>query len=772
MIMVEDEEGEPAASRATVFALPGGGRATEFRHLVEIGAPDLWREGIDGSGRLVAVLDSQFHFDHTSLAGAIAGGADLEDGDQRPEAPASGRFVHGTAVAATIAGRGGDLDVFGSAPGAELFVIGAGTDGFGFGDIADSLDRALDAGADVLNMSIGATVPFSFFDVFPRFVEPGYEAAAEARMLVVKAAGNDADVVWSTSDIENNVPGTIVVGALDLDGAPLGFSSYGTATLVAAPGQVVTATAVDRNGDLADEVFGTSFSTPLVAGVTALMTQAAGERLDPFDVQHILAISAEPVRPRHSVLGVVNDAGVYDLGGLHFDLQAGAGEVDAHAAVRLAESWRLIEGETPRFEETFTVRRGLDRIDDGLLRVRIPVESDLIVENVVLGVRIDGRHPETVDVELTSPGGTTSPLFWYVPAPPGRGGPTNLTEFTDLSGEMIERRSVWHWGERADGTWTVLLQDAAGFGPSRLEEVELTLVGRAPSEDDTWFFTDRFDAGGAVLDDRSGTDWINAAAVTVGVELDLGARSGRIDGATFRLSQATLIENVHGGDGRDQLIGNGADNLLLGARGDDRLIGRSGDDELAGSGGDDLLSGGRGDDLLRGGGGGDSLRGGGDRDLLIGAAAGDALHGGGGDDRLDGGRGPDQLSGARGADLLEGGGGRDELLGGGGADLLIGGPGADRLSGGKGPDVFAYDQLKDAGDLILDFAPGIDRLDLDRLLDGLGGAGPDPFDLQVRDDRTLVQVAAGGADPVRLATLLDVVEPSLDVLLGAAPPVA
>lgn len=72
---------------------------------------------------------------------------------------------------------------------------------------------------------------------------------------------------------------------------------------------------------------------------------------------------------------------------------------------------------------------------------------------------------------------------------------------------------------------------------------------------------------------------------------------------------------------------------------------------------------------------------------------------------------------------LRGTGGRDTLVGTAGDDVITGGAGADTLMGGEGGDVFRYTSLRDAGDVITDFTPYTDRLDLRPLLARLGLRG-------------------------------------------------
>ncbi|MDT7837608.1 ExeM/NucH family extracellular endonuclease [Aquabacterium sp. OR-4] len=69
---------------------------------------------------------------------------------------------------------------------------------------------------------------------------------------------------------------------------------------------------------------------------------------------------------------------------------------------------------------------------------------------------------------------------------------------------------------------------------------------------------------------------------------------------------------------------------------------------------------------------------------------------------------------------------RDTLTGTAGDDLITGGVGADTLTGGAGTNLYIYNSMRDAGDLITDFVPGKDWVDLRQLLAGLGWTGSNP----------------------------------------------
>jgi len=103
--------------------------------------------------------------------------------------------------------------------------------------------------------------------------------------------------------------------------------------------------------------------------------------------------------------------------------------------------------------------------------------------------------------------------------------------------------------------------------------------------------------------------------------------------------------------------------------------------------------------------------------------------------------------------------GRDRLSGTPGDDWFVGGAGADSLSGRGGRNIFAYLSPRDAGDVITDFVPGQDRLDLRVLLARVGHAGSDAFEQGVvrlgdGHDGTRVQIDGDGPGPAAARTLV------------------
>ena len=120
---------------------------------------------------------------------------------------------------------------------------------------------------------------------------------------------------------------------------------------------------------------------------------------------------------------------------------------------------------------------------------------------------------------------------------------------------------------------------------------------------------------------------------------------------------------------------------------------------------------------------------------------------------------------------VDGSAARELLFGSPGDDLITGGAGADRVTGGAGADLFAYTSMRDAGDVVTDFVPGEDRIDLRALLAGSGYAGSDAvadgwvlWQRKLGGTAVLVDVdgPAGAATPRALLTLRDVMPAQLD----------
>jgi hypothetical protein len=217
---------------------------------------------------------------------------------------------HGTEVASVAAGQLNGSGVVGIMPGAPL--LSYGLKDLSCGEVVDGILSAADAGARVLNLSLGATD-----DCFP--LQLAVADAFATNTLVVAAAGNEFSkgnpIVYPAA-----YPHVLSVAALDMALQATSFSTSNAAVDLAAPGEdvpVAVPPAFDQDGtaDGISRADGTSFAAPIVSGVASWL---AGARpgLEPGQYSDLLRHSAK------------------DLGAPGWDQDTGFGLVDLAAALQ------------------------------------------------------------------------------------------------------------------------------------------------------------------------------------------------------------------------------------------------------------------------------------------------------------------------------------------------------------------------------------------------------------------------------------------------------
>jgi Ca2+-binding RTX toxin-like protein len=102
--------------------------------------------------------------------------------------------------------------------------------------------------------------------------------------------------------------------------------------------------------------------------------------------------------------------------------------------------------------------------------------------------------------------------------------------------------------------------------------------------------------------------------------------------------------------------------------------------------------------------------------------------------------------------IIEGTTQRDSLIGTDSNDIITGFQGADRITTGNGEDKLVYNSIVDAGDLITDFDPSNDIIDLQGVLQSIGFDGSNAIDdgyvqlVSYGSRGTSLQIDADGAD--------------------------
>lgn len=275
-------------------------------NLADIKAPrawDLWHG--DASTVILAVLDSGIAIQNRMLshpdlndAARFFLGSDLYNGDNDP----ADDHGHGTHVAGIAAAtRNNGLGVAGLWPGAVLVLKVFNASNLGSNTtFYDGVKAAVKVASEnhthlIINYSGGG--PNS------NTKRTAVEYAKDNGALIVAAAGNvAAEPIDFPAAYSTQFPNVMAVGAVDKDHLP--FGSHGPEMTVVAPGVDIVSSLPNYEVTLNDEgkdqnfdtLSGTSQSTPLAAGLAALVW-SQWPKLTAIDVRDRIIRSADPLLP-------------------------------------------------------------------------------------------------------------------------------------------------------------------------------------------------------------------------------------------------------------------------------------------------------------------------------------------------------------------------------------------------------------------------------------------------------------------------------------------
>ncbi|QDI88532.1 hypothetical protein Nisw_02775 [Candidatus Nitrosopumilus sp. SW] len=277
----------------------------------QIKATNVQTTGLSGSGVTVAVLDTGIDSTHTELSSSIVGGKSFVDYTTSYDDD----HGHGTFVSGLITSDGIiDPSGLGSAPNAQIWVGKVlGPNGGYLSDTVAAINHVVaNSDADVISMSLGSVYPNLYKGkncdrAYPAMTN-AVENAISNGVTVVAAAGNDGSL---GVPIPGCISDVITVGAIDSTDSPAYFTGTGRSVDVVALGVNDYST---MNGGGYGIGSGTSFSTPVVSGVIALMIEN-DSTLSPLQIQEALRNTA------------------VDIGSTGFDSSTGYGKVDALAAI-------------------------------------------------------------------------------------------------------------------------------------------------------------------------------------------------------------------------------------------------------------------------------------------------------------------------------------------------------------------------------------------------------------------------------------------------------
>ena len=429
--------------------LDGRVQANLHESVPQIGAPEAWAAGYDGTGVKVALLDTGVDVTHPDLATQVDDTASFVPGEGTADVNG-----HGTHVASTIVGTGAASDGFyrGVAPGAHLIVgkVLGGVEGFGQDSwVMAGMEWAAQSGAKVVSMSLGDTTPSDGSDPLSQEVDA---LSAQYGTLFVIAAGNAGPETISSPGAAASA---LTVGAVDKEDGLASFSATGPLTKsgalkpdLVAPGVDITAA---RSSEMTDggtgpyrTLSGTSMATPHVSGSAAILAEEhpgwTGEQL-----KEQLMSTAK---------GLADGYSPYEIG---------TGRVDVAAAVR-----STVRSTGSAFFGNYLWPHGPSEV---------PVTHDLTFTN-------DGAQDVTLDLALNATGGAFSLGESSVTVPAG--GKAVVPVTGDPQAAAIGRDVGWVVGtDRATGA-TVTRTSVALLKEDERYDLHVSLVGRDGQPASTW----------------------------------------------------------------------------------------------------------------------------------------------------------------------------------------------------------------------------------------------------------------------------------------------
>jgi subtilisin-like proprotein convertase family protein len=568
----------------------------------------------NGAGVSVGIFDLSGNVDFSNPDFAANAGVEVMIGG----APGQEQVgTHATLIAGIIGAAANGSGAIGVAPGATLNSVAIGTAG----------TSNPGPGGDYTNLMgwSNYAIVNNSFQLFPTFsalylsggsgptdLTALQNAALNGRgglgTIVVFGGGNSRATGQTTNDfLDTNSPYEITVGGIDaatdlgalqVSGAP--FSNPGASILVSAPANQISSTGVAYTNEFGQKfgadyqtAQGTSFATPIVTGVVALMLQA-NPNLTFEDVQTILAYSAvkvdssdvNPFAPNAAPGSgwLFNAATNWNGGGLHFSPDYGFGEVDALAAVRLTETWRTGAQAEPFW---FSGSKSNQSLASGAFVDQNAGSISIIpapgIEYLQVSVDLKNVVLHDLIITVTSPTGVVSTLMYHPGGTSGNAAadPTDYGLTPDFSytfGTVADRGELL-----SGGKWTINVSDDNASGEAAqasLANWGVTETVGAIAFGQTYVYTDEF--GDLSIDPNNGArstlvgtgygDTLNAAAVSTASTIDLtpGSTDSLIAGRSLTIGNSATITMAYGGDGNDTFIVPTRTNVTLqGDRGND-----------------------------------------------------------------------------------------------------------------------------------------------------------------------------------------------------------
>ncbi len=267
-------------------------------------------QGFMGEGMLIAVLDVGFvNADALNAFDSLFQGNRLVDQFnfklKNTDVFSSGN--HGTNVLSCMAAFQPETFV-GTAPKAMYALYATDDQATEFSIEQDNwiaaAERADSIGADLINSSLGYNTfddtensyPYEALDGQSTLLAKAANIAAQKGILVVVAAGNEGNTPWQHILTPGDADGALTIGSVNNQKDVASTSGYGPNAAGALKPDVcaqgVQAAAISSGSGQPTTLTGTSFATPVLAGLAACLMQAAPQK-SPGEIKSLLHVVSD-----------------------------------------------------------------------------------------------------------------------------------------------------------------------------------------------------------------------------------------------------------------------------------------------------------------------------------------------------------------------------------------------------------------------------------------------------------------------------------------------
>ncbi len=296
---------QPAKPRKSKYESQVYNYGSSATQLNQVNASYLHNLGYTGKNIQVAVLDAGFTnvninpgFDSLRLQGRLLGTKDFSEPTQNIYNSDS----HGANVLSIMTGNYPN-QYLGAAPHASYWLIRteyAPTEYVSETDFwVAGIEFADSVGADVANSSLGYTtfddpsMNYTYANMNGTYSRASRAAtmAAQKGIIVCNSAGNEGDDPWHFIGVPADADGIVSVGAATSTGEPSVFTSYGpSADNRQKPDLTAmgTSTAYINTSGALSAGNGTSYSSPIIAGMFACFLQYAKANFNSFSIQTLI----------------------------------------------------------------------------------------------------------------------------------------------------------------------------------------------------------------------------------------------------------------------------------------------------------------------------------------------------------------------------------------------------------------------------------------------------------------------------------------------------